>query len=115
MTTLKLRTPVRKGTTELTELTFRRPLGKDVRQCGFPTKTEVTASGTQIQHVDTEAAARLISALAVIPPTSVDEMDPADFTEAVAIIAGFFNPQATSSPDAGNSPASTEQAQTLST
>jgi hypothetical protein len=109
MTTLKLRMAIKEGAKELTELTFRKPVGKDVRQCGMPTKVEVTAAGGQIHHVDTEAAARLMSVLAAVPPSTIDQMDAVDFTEAVQIVAGFFNPPATSSTGAGNSPASSTE------
>ena len=115
MTTLKLRTPIKHGSRELTELAFRKPNGGDARRCGLPTKVEATPTGGQIHHVDTEAVARLISALCEVPPSTVDEMDAADFTDAVPILVGFFNtPAATSSAAAGNSPDSTGQDQTLS-
>lgn len=110
MSILKLSKAILMGGKEISELTFRKPTGRDVRCCGLPTKSEITPGGAQLQHVDTEAAARYISELAGIPPSSVDLLDPADFVEAVSLIASFFNKAAApSSTAATSSPASSTE------
>jgi hypothetical protein len=106
---MKLRQPIQAHGKEISELTFRKPLGKDIRKNGMPIKIEITKAGTQIQIIDAEAMAAHISDLAGIPPSSVDAMDPIDFTEASTIVGGFFNQEPPSSTGTGNSPGSSTE------
>lgn len=87
---MKLSRPIQAHGETLTELTLREPTGKDIRTAGAPYKMEFTASGGQLMHIDTEAVARLISALAGIPPSSVDQLTAKDFNAAQAEVISFF-------------------------
>src|SRR5215469_7383652 len=92
---------------ETSELSLREPTGKDLRKTGVPFRVQPDG----IPTYDTEACAKLISELAAIPSSSVDQLDALDFVRLCdALITPFFSPvssQKTPSTDTGNSPSST--------
>lgn len=85
VSTIKLSKAIVAHGEELTELTLREPTGKDIRTCG----SHITGNGRG-GSIDTEAIARYISALAEIPPSSVDLLSGADFLKAQSAVLGFF-------------------------
>ena len=89
---MKLTTPVQANGKEISELTFRKPNGKDIAENGVPFSSEVTKSGGQRQHIDSAAIAGYISSLAGIPPSSVNMLSAEDFMSAMTEIMSFFVP-----------------------
>lgn len=105
MTTLTLTRPIRVLDKDVTEITFREPTGADLVRCGFPVRI-LTGGATEI---DTGAVARLIAALAGIPPNAVERLAIPDFSAAMTTVMGFFGASATagsSSTDTSTAPAS---------
>ncbi len=68
------------------ELLLREPNGGDIRKVGFPYTME--ASGAMSFNAST--GAKYIEVLAGIPPSSVDQLCPADFQSCMTEIMGFF-------------------------
>lgn len=74
------------GDDNVRELTLREPTGKDLRTLGLP----FTISATGQVNPDSAVIARHISALAGIPPSSVDQLSAADFMTCSIAVMGFF-------------------------
>lgn len=89
---LKLSKPIEAHGNQIDEIELREPLGKDVRKCGLPFTVVQRESGAVGPEYNTEAAAKMISELSGIPPSSVDKMSAADFTAAMDALFGFFGP-----------------------
>jgi hypothetical protein len=91
MSVLKLKTPIIAHGVTISELTFRKPVGKDLILCGYPFK--ITGRGNEVQRsTDMQSVAGLISELAQIPPSSVGSMSWDDLQEAMGIVLGFLAP-----------------------
>jgi len=91
MSSLKLLVPIQAYGETVTELTFREPIGKDLRACGFPFKFESgEGDGPGYSHPNAQAIHALIARLANIPPGSVDTLCLADFAAAMEVVTGFF-------------------------
>ena len=93
MTALKLSKPIKAHGEDVAELAFREPTGKDLRTCGMP-YSMLDRDGAVGLVIDAGAVAKLISALAGIPTSSVDQLSARDFQEATNVIVGFFGPGA---------------------
>ena len=78
---IELAVPLAVDGNTLTELVIRRPKVRDLR-----TLEEVT----QGKSSQLDQGAALLSLLAGIPETAVEEMDATDFARASEVIAGFF-------------------------
>lgn len=90
------------GDKNVTSLTLRAPNGRDMRLAGYP--FQVTRNGQENDlEMDAAAGALMISQLAGIPPTSVDEMNAFDFTACMGAIMGFFAPASPNSPSSDTS------------
>lgn len=79
---LKLSRPIEAHGETHDAIVIREPTVKDLRRCGYP----VTGKA----EIVPDAAAKLISVCAGIPPSSVDSMSPKDFTEAIGVLGGFL-------------------------
>lgn len=97
--TLSLAAPIQAHGETLTELTLRKPTVKELRLCGQPYR--IVGGGAQCDY---DACAKLISAVAGIPPSSVDQLDAADFDEAALILVGFTKRAPVAESDTGSAP-----------
>lgn len=88
-TTIKLRKPIQAHGQTLTELTLRKPIGKEIRVAGMPYVLMNVGEEGGIR-ISGESCARLISMVAQIPTSSVDQLDADDFNDAAMGIISFF-------------------------
>lgn len=86
MKEIKLSKPVRAHGEDIHILEIREPTGKDVRELGFP----YTTTGDAGVKLDAGVVAKYVSRLAGVPPSSVDEMSPADLNNLSWEVASFF-------------------------
>lgn len=84
--TILLTAPIQAHGHTHTELVIRQPTVKELRQAGQPYRV-----GNGVASADYEACHRLISMICAIPPSSVDQLDGADFDEIAMILVGFMN------------------------
>lgn len=83
---MKLTVPVKFGEEEITELNFKRPDGRRIREIGFPFSMDNDNSMSMKSNI----CMKYISLCASIPMSVVEKMDPADLVEASAEICLFF-------------------------
>ena len=91
---VRLTTPIEAHGDMITELTLRKPNGKDIRVTGMPFRM-----GVSDESIITDAAVvhRYIANLGGIPPSAVDKLSPVDFCTAMEVVLGFFGVQASDS------------------
>ncbi len=80
--TVTLDFPIKRGATEVTEITLRKPMAGELRGVKLTDLLTLEAG-----------AVRLLLPRVTIPtllPHEVDLLDPADFTELATTVAGFF-------------------------
>ena len=82
---MPLAKPIQAHGEEITSLTFRPMIAKDIRQCGIP--FTMTEHG---QRFDASVVTKLIVACAGIPTSSLDQMELGDFQAAIGVILGFW-------------------------
>lgn len=71
---------------EVTAITLRPPVGRDIRACGVPYRvTDGNAA-----DINPEGISRLIAQLGALPPSAVDELSAADWQACMIAIIGFF-------------------------
>ena len=85
-TTITLRKPLEIAGEVVSELTLREPLGGDIRRCGIPFTVK---AGDVV--IDSEAIAKYISVLAVVPPSTVDKLSAPDFLDCQNAVMLFFS------------------------
>jgi hypothetical protein len=113
-TDIKLSTPVEAHGKTVDTLTFRKPMGRDIRECGSPQYRSVDESAPTLMRIETNAGAmaKYISRLGNIPPSSVDRLSAADWLSCAGAVLGFFmtpeSSPATPSTDIGNLPDSSQ-------
>src|SRR5438874_1489956 len=92
----------------LKELDLREPLGEDIEKCGIPFDVIERDNGDVISQFNTANAAKMICALASIPPSSFRKLSAPDTLKAMMALLSFFGVSgpATPSTDVGSSPAS---------
>ena len=83
---LTLLQPINAHGQDVTTLTIRPPTGKDLRTCGYP----FIIGNEGVQIIDAAAIAKLLANCAQIPPSSVDQLSPADWTSGMTAIISFF-------------------------
>lgn len=100
---IPLRQPIKAHGGDLHALVLRRPTGRDIRTCGAPYKI------TQDSEIAVEAAAmhRMIAQLAGVPPSSIDQLDAADWDRASQAVLGFITG---TTPETAPAPAPTTEA-----
>jgi hypothetical protein len=89
-TTVKLTTPVEAYGEVLSEITFRKPVGKDLRKTGLPNKTTTNEDGVQVNHVDMEVMAKLMVLLGSVPMGAIDSLSMQDFLACSSAVSDFF-------------------------
>ncbi len=85
--TVELSSPVEAHGETLAALTLRSPTGRDIRLCGLPYR--FTAEGET--QIDATAMAKMVVALAGVPPSTIDRLSAPDWQAAMAAVLGFFN------------------------
>lgn len=83
---INLAVPITASGESVTQIKLRRPMGKDVRELGYPYKM----GADQAVTLQAGIVAAYISRLAEIPTSSVDLLDPVDFNTLGFEILGFF-------------------------
>lgn len=105
--TVKLSKPLRAHGEDLTEITLRAPIAKDVMEIGSPQLLLPAVDGATVAI---EVRARLIGQyivrLAGIPLSSVQSMELTDFMKCQGEIMGFFGSGEETEKESGSSPAS---------
>ncbi|MBJ2274799.1 MULTISPECIES: phage tail assembly protein [Pseudomonas] len=92
---IKLSGPIEAHGEQVSELTVRRPTVQEVRAIkAMPYKIGKDEEVT----LDTEVAAKYIAVCAGIPPSSVNQLDLADFNTLCWEVAGFFMTSASPQP-----------------
>ncbi|MBR0677948.1 phage tail assembly protein [Roseomonas alkaliterrae] len=84
---IPLSTPIEAHGETLSEITLREPTGRDLRLCGLPYRI---AMETGEATIDAPAMAKMIAALAAIPPSAVDRLSAEDWQAAMGAVLGFF-------------------------
>lgn len=84
-----LKKPIKAHGEEVSELTLRAPLTKDIIELGLPNLIVVSDAGPGVE-IRTKVIARYISRLAAVPMGSVEALDPSDFNDLTAVVMGFF-------------------------
>ena len=82
--------PIRAHGEVVSSVTIRPLTAKDIRQFGDP---RVFSVDGLTFHFNTAIIAALLAAAGNIPPSSVDQMDPADFDACGKAVVDFFLPQ----------------------
>lgn len=92
MSTVTLSKAINAHGEELTELNFREPTVKDIRQIGLPQRLMPSTDGDSVAiDVRADIVAQYIARLAAIPMSSVDQLAIADFNVCMGVVMGFFN------------------------
>jgi len=84
--TLTLSQPVQGPEGEITALTLRPPVGKDLRECGLP---YTVGNGVEF---DAEVCAKLMARLSGVVPPVIDRLAAGDFIAGCMTILGFMTP-----------------------
>ena len=91
MPTLHLKTSIKAHGEEVSKLEIRAPNGKDLRLFGSPFQmTPNRETGEALPRFDNDASARLLTELAGVPLSSIDQMSASDFLAAQMVLLGFF-------------------------
>lgn len=88
---IKLSVPVKFGEEIIAELSYRKPTGADIVQCGHPLKINFAADPVEYSF-DEQKMARMMATLYAQPPSVIGRLDPNDWTTCAWAIAGFFTP-----------------------
>lgn len=103
-----LSSPVMLFGEDLEEVEFREPLGKDIRQLGFPFKIHEDESVEPLAGT----IAKYMARLSKMTPATVDALSAPDFNECMTAVMGFFGnapaTSTTSKPSQGTSPEPSE-------
>ena len=91
---IPLSTPIEAHGETLSEITLREPTGRDLRLCGLPYRISMETGEATI---DASAMAKMISALAAVPPSTVDRLSAEDWQAAMGAVLGFFGKAAADS------------------
>lgn len=86
--TFALSQPVKHGTEEIHELTFREPTPTDVNELGLPYRLHADLTSEPVPAV----CAKYISRLAGIPTSVVVKLTLSDYTMLLYLVVAFFTP-----------------------
>lgn len=88
---IKLSKAIKAHGDEVTEITLREPITKDIIELGLPTLIipgdDGQSTGVEIRQ---KVVARYVSRLAAIPMGSVEALSVKDFSLCTAAVMGFF-------------------------
>ncbi len=89
--TIKLSKPVKAHDEEVSEITLRKPVPKDVMELGSPQLLVPSADGESAGvEIRAKVVGRYICRLASIPMNSVEALEIADFMKAQGVIMNFL-------------------------
>lgn len=80
---LTLSKPIKHGDELVVELDLREPTAKEIKVIGLPLNVKDEDVRTEVIH-------KYICALAVLPPSVVDQMSAKDFIGAMGVVMNFF-------------------------
>ena len=86
---IRLGAPIQAHGQSLSELRLRPLIAGDLRRHGIPFSLRQSA-GAVCEDINAATVAALIGELAGIPVSSVDQLLPVDFLEALTVIRGFL-------------------------
>jgi hypothetical protein len=84
---------IKAGGEEVTELSFREPNGADILNVGNPVVIDMASDPPRVTHDERKMRA-MISRLAAIPTSSVDQLSPQDWVGCAWALTPFFVPAA---------------------
>lgn len=93
-TTIKLSKPIKAHGEEITEINLREPTGGDVMDIGYPYLIIIGEGDEQALELRPKVIARYVSKLGDIPPSSLKEIHPSDFSSMTGVVMGFFGVEA---------------------
>ena len=92
---MKLTKPISVFGNLVHEITFREPNANDVIKCGFiytlDKRFDLDAMGRYVTHLGCVPEGDGQAAVQGLPPGSVGQMSPLDFTRAMGEVVGFFS------------------------
>ncbi len=86
--TIALKKPITAHGEEVSNLTLREPMAKDIRRIGYP----FSVRADETVDLKPDVLAKYIEVLAKIPSSSVDEISGPDFMTIQTAIMPFFAP-----------------------
>lgn len=86
-----LSAPITVGDTEIKELVFREPRGADIVATGMPAQLNLGAE-TPTMDINARSMGAMMSRLAGVPPTTIGQMTPGDWTACAYMLANLFIP-----------------------
>ncbi len=88
---LQLEEPLNSYGETITKLSIACPRGSDILECGYPFATERNPrTGTMSDSINVPALRLLLSKMAQVPESTIDQLSSLDFFKAVDIIKFFF-------------------------
>ena len=92
MNTIQLSRPITAHGEETSELNFREPTVKDIRQIGLPQRLVPSTNSESVSvEVRADIVGQYIARLAAVPLSSVDQLAIRDFNACMGVVMGFFN------------------------
>ena len=88
---LPLRKKVIANGEEVEELTFREPTGGDIERIGCPIVLSIFESQPKPVY-DASVMTMMMAHLAVVPPSTIRQLDPRDWQNAAMMLFHFFVP-----------------------
>lgn len=80
---IELRAPIKMGEEVIDAIELREPTAKDIKRLGYP-------FAVKDMEIKTQVVFDYIVTLAALPPSTVDQIGPKDFSDLMAAIIGFF-------------------------
>ena len=90
---INLTTPVQAHGEMLKSITFRRPTGKDIMSIGDQYPIHIDWATGQVRP-NPPAMGDMMSRLAAVPPSTIENMDAEDWSTCAHALMGFFPPGA---------------------
>lgn len=91
---VKLRKSVIANGEEVNELSFREPTGADIEEVGNPVILKGMLMGEDPNVTfDAKSMTQMLARLAVVPPSTIRQMHPRDWTTAAYLMVRFFMPE----------------------
>ena len=83
--------PIQAHGEEIRELRFRDPTGRDIRLCGNPVEVALGGDSPDIGF-DEKKMTAMMSALAEVPPSTIDALPASEWTAIAWALTPFFLP-----------------------
>ncbi|MCK9389763.1 MAG: phage tail assembly protein [Sulfuritalea sp.] len=94
MASIKLSKPIKAHGEEISEIELREPTGADVMELGYPYLLIIGEDDAQAMELRPKVVCRYVAKLGKIPPSSLNEVSPADFGQMTGVVMGFFGVEA---------------------